>query len=255
MTTNSADYKRAKAALAELEKERKYIISTAHALCDLFDNGGYGMLTEEDSHVPEPVRLCLLGAMKGLREWANRADRSNEGGASGGATSSAPRLFVDGGAGTAGKVYCPDCIPKDLDLGSDDVEVWEEGSDSWVAVPVCSVCRSSILVVVDGDEADEDEELIEYNGADGAVWDLIEDHTVLTIMEGPPHPSGRTFQVGPSLPKGRYTIVATGSLGEGEGDLTLQEQATGKHWIVGDYFFRAGVENGVLVKEESDDEV
>lgn len=32
------------------------------------------------------------------------------------------------------------------------MEVWEEGSDGWIGVPVCSVCKTSLRVVVNGRE-------------------------------------------------------------------------------------------------------
>jgi hypothetical protein len=46
------------------------------------------------------------------------------------------------------KVFCQDCIPSDVDLGADDVQVWQEHSEDWLAPQVCSECGFSIPVYV-----------------------------------------------------------------------------------------------------------
>lgn len=63
----------------------------------------------------------------------------------------APEIFVGGGKledGTKVPVYCPKCIPPELDLGSSDMEIWEVGSAGWISSPVCSVCHATIEVEV-----------------------------------------------------------------------------------------------------------
>ena len=61
------------------------------------------------------------------------------------------RLFV---AEEEGAYLCSDCIPASLDLGDPAVEVWEEFSDGWTGPCVCRVCKLSIPVYVDGQEAE-----------------------------------------------------------------------------------------------------
>jgi len=58
------------------------------------------------------------------------------------------RIFV---ANADGTFYCNDCIPADLDVGSFDVETWEEYSSGWTAPCVCRECKLSIPVYVDGE--------------------------------------------------------------------------------------------------------
>lgn len=58
-------------------------------------------------------------------------------------------IFV---ANDDGTFYCSDCIPDDVDVSLDEVEVWEEGSHGWVGQPICRVCQLSIPVYVDGTE-------------------------------------------------------------------------------------------------------
>lgn len=69
----------------------------------------------------------------------------------------APRVFVGGGTWKGARlgVFCVDCLPDGVDLGSSDVEVWEEGSDGWTGPPICSSCRLSIPVYVDAPGAAE----------------------------------------------------------------------------------------------------
>ena len=57
-----------------------------------------------------------------------------------------PRVFVVNEDGT---FLCPDCVPPTLDLGSDGVATWLEGSDGWLGTIACSVCGGQIDVVVD----------------------------------------------------------------------------------------------------------
>jgi hypothetical protein len=45
---------------------------------------------------------------------------------------------------------CHDCIPNELDLGLDTVEVWMEGSHGWTGPCVCRGCGYSIPVFVNG---------------------------------------------------------------------------------------------------------
>ena len=66
----------------------------------------------------------------------------------------APRTesFVGGGRLPSGEPcpeYCPQCIPKDLDISSDDIELWETYSDGWTSTPICSVCHLAIPVRLD----------------------------------------------------------------------------------------------------------
>lgn len=44
------------------------------------------------------------------------------------------------------------CTPKEIDIGSADVEVWSVGSDGWTAPIACSACGKPIDVVI-GDAA------------------------------------------------------------------------------------------------------
>ncbi len=73
------------------------------------------------------------------------------------------RTFVHGSVSRKGKktaTYCPDCIPEKLKskLGEDWVDTWLEGSDGWTSAPVCDDCRSSILVIVNGNDTEKKED-------------------------------------------------------------------------------------------------
>jgi hypothetical protein len=47
---------------------------------------------------------------------------------------------------------CQECvIVHKIDVGSDDVDVWQVGSDGWIGPCVCSGCKLSIPVIVDGE--------------------------------------------------------------------------------------------------------
>ncbi len=66
------------------------------------------------------------------------------------------KLFVDGSIdkkGTRG-VFCMDCAPNEVveNSGESFVDLWEEGSDGWVAAPICEICKLAIPVYVDGEE-------------------------------------------------------------------------------------------------------
>lgn len=49
--------------------------------------------------------------------------------------------------------YCERCAKeKGIDLGADDVQTWEVGSGGWLKPIVCTACKLSIPVVVNGEE-------------------------------------------------------------------------------------------------------
>lgn len=61
-------------------------------------------------------------------------------------------VFVAGGVLPSGEecpTYCPQCIPKDLDISDDGIELWETYSDGWVSTPICITCRLAIPVRLD----------------------------------------------------------------------------------------------------------
>ena len=49
------------------------------------------------------------------------------------------------------EVTCGPCLPDDIDPADTDVEVWEFGSNGWLRPMVCSQCKLSIPVYVDGE--------------------------------------------------------------------------------------------------------
>jgi hypothetical protein len=85
-------------------------------------------------------------------------------------------LFVGGGKmpdGSPCPVYCHKCIPKDLDIGSDDVEVWETHSDGWTGPVLCSVCLLSIPVIVDGTKGGYWDEQLKHVDTQQVLIDML----------------------------------------------------------------------------------
>lgn len=63
-----------------------------------------------------------------------------------------PEPFVASGVLPSGEVcptYCPQCIPKDLDISDDGIELWETYSSGWISTPICTTCRLAIPVKLD----------------------------------------------------------------------------------------------------------
>jgi hypothetical protein len=61
----------------------------------------------------------------------------------------APRVFV---ANEDGTYFCEGCIPPSIDVGSDDVVTWLEGTNGWLTPIKCCACGRAVDIVVDGEE-------------------------------------------------------------------------------------------------------
>lgn len=66
------------------------------------------------------------------------------------------RLFVTAVSETDQRTLCADCVDElQIDMEPEECQVWEEYSNGWISAPICAECKTSIPVVVDGEEVSD----------------------------------------------------------------------------------------------------